>query len=307
MKTQNLPFLRSKENRKRILEIKEFEIASKDLEQSIRDIQNVVKDTLTNLQTTGRNLKTEVDKITAISELSEIHTSGKDLIDLLADETRSLIEADEAISKVISSSDVLSKKDEAISKVLKNKEAILLVDIANTPLAIEKFAQKRHQKISEIETTLLSSQNIITPKQQIIVLESEIKNHQTIINTNGQQIKSLEREIEKLTKTIDTIVEIKQQSGEFAKILDVEVNKLVASSFEPIKETITTILSEYLKEENVTLQIRLDEKPSADDPESIVTTILAEIQRINIQTGELEIHSPSKYFNISFPLVLHNG
>lgn len=282
---------------KRILEIKEFEIASKDLEQSIRDIQNVVKDTLTNLQTTGRNLKTEVDKITAISELSEIHTSGKDLIDLLADETRSLIEADEAISKVISSSDVLSKKDEAISKVLKNKEAILLVDIANTPLAIEKFAQKRHQKISEIETTLLSSQNIITPKQQIIVLESEIKNHQTIINTNGQQIKSLEREIEKLTKTIDTIVEIKQQSGEFAKILDVEVNKLVASSFEPIKETITTILSEYLKEENVTLQIRLDEKPSADDPESIVTTILAEIQRINIQTGELEIHSPSKYFN----------
>ena len=52
-----------------------------------------------------------------------------------------------------------------------------------------------------------------------------------------------------------------------------------------------------MKEENVSLQIRLDEKLSPDDHESTITTILAEIQRINTQTGELEIHSPSKYFN----------
>jgi energy-coupling factor transporter ATP-binding protein EcfA2 len=282
---------------KRILEIKEYEIASKNLEQSIRDIQNAIKDTLIIFQSTGRNLKIEVNRITAIPEFIEIHRSGKDLIDLLANETRSLIELDESISKIISSNDVLSKKDEAITKIINNKEVILLVDIANTPLAIKKFDQRRQQKIIEIENTLSSTQNTVTPKQQIIVLESEIKNHQTVINTNGQQIKNLEREIETLTKTIDTIAEIKQEAGDFAKLLDVEVNKLVASSFEPIKETIQTILYEYLKEENVELKIRLDEKPSRDNPESIVTTILAEIQRENTQTGELEIHSPSKYFN----------
>lgn len=281
----------------RIIEIKEFDNASKNLEQSIRNIQNTVKDILTTLQSTGRTLKTEVDRITAVSELINIHRNGKDLIDLLADKTRSLIEVDEAISKIILSNDVLSKKDKAIFKLIQTKEAVLLIDVANTPLVIEKFATQRQKKIVELETNLASTQNAITPKQQILILESEIKTHQSTVNINGQQIKTLDRDIEKLTTTIDTIAEIKLKAGEFAKVLDVEVNKLVANSFEPIKETITTILAEYLKEENVSLQIRLDEKPSPDDPESIVTTILAEIQRINTQTGELEIHSPSKYFN----------
>lgn len=256
-----------------------------------------MKDILTHLQSTGRTLKSEVERITAVSEMIEIHKNGKELVDLLADETRSLIEVDEAISNIISSNEVLSKKDEAIFKLIQDKESVLLIDVANTHFAIEKFALLRKQNITEIETILTSTQNAITPKQQILILESEIRNHQSNVNINGQQIKTLERDIEKLTKTIDTIAEIKLEAGEFAKVLDVEVNKLVAISFEPIKETITTILSAYLKEENVSLQIRLDEKPSADDPDSIVTTILAEIQRVNIQTGELEIHSPSKYFN----------
>lgn len=282
---------------KRILEIKEFDTASKKLEQTIRNVQDTVKDILSTLQATGRTLKPEVERITAVSELIEIHRIGKDLIDLLADETRSMIEIDEAISKIISSNEVLSKKDEAIFKLIQNYETALLFEIANTPLAIETFASRRRQKIAEIEKKLETTQNTITPKQQILILESEIKNHIATVNINGQQIKTLERDIEKLTITIDTIAEIKLKAGEFAKVLDLEVNKLVANSFEPIKETITTILSEYLKEENVSLQIRLDEKPSPDDPESTVTTILAEIQRINTQTGELEIHSPSKYFN----------
>lgn len=281
----------------RILEIKEFETASKNLETSIRSIQNVIKEALTNLQSTGRTLKSEIDRITAIPELADVHKNGKELIDFLADETRSLMEVDESILKTLSSNDVLSKKDEAISELLKDKEGFLFVDIPTTPIAIEKFAANRQKRISEIETTLTSSHDVITPKQQILILESEIKAHQSTININGQQIKSLERDIEKLTATINTVSEIKLKAGEFAKALELEVNKLVASSFIPIKETITTILSEYLKEENVSLQIRLDEKPSADDPESIVTTILAEIQRVNTQTGEIEIHSPSKYFN----------
>lgn len=282
---------------KRIIEIKEFDTASKNLEQSIRNVQNTVKDILATLQSTGRTLKTEVDRITAVSELIDIHRSGKDLVDLLEDETRSLIEVDDEISKIISSNDVLSKKDEAILKLIETKEAVLLIDVANTPMAIEKFATQRQRKISEIETSLASTQNAITPKQQILILESEIKTHQSTVNINGQQIKTLDRDIEKLTTNIETIAEIKLKAGEFAKILELEVNKLVANSFEPIKETITTILSKYLEEENVSLHIRLDEKPSPDDPESIVTTIFAEIQRINTQTGELEIHSPSKYFN----------
>lgn len=282
---------------KRISEIKEFEVASKNLEQSIRNIHSVVKDVLTNLQSVGRILKNEFDKITAIPELAQIHKDEKELIELIANETRSLLEVDEKISNIISSNDVLSKKDEAISKLIKHNESILLIDVANTPNAIEKFADKRHKKLVEIETTLSSSQNVITPKQQIVIFESQIKEHQNTININGQQIKNLEREIEKLTKTIDTITEIKLYAGEFAKILDAEVNKLVARSFEPIKETITTILYDYLKEDNVELKIRLDEKQSSDDPESIVTTILAEIHRTNTDTGEIEIHSPSKYFN----------
>lgn len=282
---------------KRITEIQEFDSASNDLNQSIRNIQNTIKDILTRLQSTERTLKLESDRIVAVSELMEIHRNGKELIDLLEDETRNLIEVDEAISKIITSNDVLSKKDEAILKLIQSKEAVLLIDVANTPLAIEKFALRRQQKIAEIETSLAMPLNSISPKQQILILESEIKTHQATVNINGQQIKTLEKDIEKLTTTINTIAEIKLKAGEFAKTLEVEVNKLVTNSFEPIKETITTILSEYLKEENVSLQIRLDEKPSLDDQESTVTTILAEIQRINTQTGEQEIHSPSKFFN----------
>lgn len=281
----------------RILEIKEFEAATNNLETSIRSIQNSVKETLTAIQSTGRALKIEVDRMTAVSELVEIHKNGKELIELLADEARSLMEVDEAISKILSSNEVLSTKDEAISELLKNNEPILLVDVPNTPPAIEKHALGRQRRITEIETSLVSLQTVVSPKQQILILESEIKTHQSTININGQQIKSLERDIEKLTETINTVSEIKAGAGEFAKLLDIEVNKLVANSFEPIKKTIEEILTDYLIEENVSLQIRLDKKQSTDDPESIVTTILAEIQRLNTQTGELEIHSPSKYFN----------
>jgi len=135
---------------KRILEIKEFETASKNLEISIRNIQNALKDNLISLQSIGRILRTEVDRITAITELIELHKIGKDLIDLLANETRSLTDVEEAISNIISSSDVLSKKDEAIFKLIKNNESMLFVDIVNTPLAIEKYISLRQKKIDEI-------------------------------------------------------------------------------------------------------------------------------------------------------------
>jgi hypothetical protein len=282
---------------KRISEIREFEVASKNLEESIHNIHNSVKDVLTNLQSVGRTLKIEFDRITAIPELAQIHKVEKELIELIADETRSLIEVEEKISNIISSNDVLTKKDEALSQLIKNNESVLLIDVANTTNAIEKFSDKRQKKLAEIEAALSSSQNDITPKQQIVIFESQIKEHQNTININGQQIKILDREIEKLTKIIDTIEEIKLLACEFAKILGAEANKLVAKSFTPIKETIRTILYDYLKEENVELLIRLDEKQFPDDPESIVTTIVAEIHRTNTNTGESEIHSPSKYFN----------
>jgi energy-coupling factor transporter ATP-binding protein EcfA2 len=282
---------------KRILEIKEFETVSKNLEQSIRNLQNTIKDILIKLQSTGRTLKSEIDRIITISEFNDIQKTGKELLDLLADETRALMSVDEKISSIISSNDVLSKKDEAIFNLVKEKETILLIDISNTPLAIEMFATKRQQKITEIESTLATTKNAISPKQQIVILESEIRNHQSTILSSEQQIKNLENEILRLTNIVDSIAEIKTQAGEFAKTLSIAVNKLVAISFEPIKETIEEILTTYLKEENVTLKIRLDEKVSDDDPESIITTIVAEIQRLNSKTGELEIHSPSKYFN----------
>jgi len=281
----------------RILEIKEFETASKNLESSIQSIQNSVKEILTKLQSLERILRIEIESITAISELEKIHKSGKYLIALLANETTKIVEVDNAISKIISSNDLLAKKNEEIFKLFLNTENFYINDVASLTITIEEFAKIRSKKITEIESILASTQINITPKQQILILESEIKNHQSAININGQQIKTIERDIEKLTTTLDTITEIKSKAGDFAKILDIEVNRLVASAFEPIKETITSILSEYLKEENVSLQIKLEEKPSENDPESIETTILAEIQRINTYTGELEIHSPSKYFN----------
>jgi len=86
-------------------------------------------------------------------------------------------------------------------------------------------------------------------------------------------------------------------AGDFAKILDVDVNKLVASSFEPIKETISSILTDYLNEENVKLEIRLDKQQDPENNELLTTTIVAEIKRTNIDSGEVETHSPSKYFN----------
>jgi len=282
---------------KRILEIKEYEASSKTLDQCIRNLQFAIKDTLTRIQSIGRTLSSELNQITTINELGEVHQDGKDLIQLLANETNSLIEVDESISNIISSINVLSEKDNAIFNLIKGKEVMFLVDIANIPFIIEKFAALRLKAIAKIEETLARKQTTTTPKQQILILESEIKNHQTAILTSQQQINNLETEIEQLIKTIDTINEIKSQAGAFAKELSVSVNKLVTTSFEPIKETIITILSEYLKEENVSLQIRLDEGAASDDPESIITTIIAEIQRINTQTGEFEIHSPSKFFN----------
>lgn len=281
----------------RILEIKEFETSSKNLEQSIRNIQNIVKDILIKLQSTGRTLKTEIDRMVAVPELNDIQRSGKELVDLLADETRALMEVDEKISNIISSNDVLSKKDEAITKLIQHKEAVLLIDITSTPSVINNFLLRRQQKINEIESSLTVTESSTTPQQQIVILESEIKNHQAIILSSEQQIRNLDSEILRLTNIIDTITEIKSQAGEFAKTLSIAVNKLVASSFAPIKETIEEILTTYLKEENVTLQIRLDEKASENEPESVITTIVAEIQRLNQETGELEIHSPSKYFN----------
>ena len=282
---------------KRIFEIKEFETASNNLEQSIRNIQTTVKEFNSNFNSIERTLKVELERISTVGDLSEVNKAGRELYNFLDDTKTYIYEIDEMISKVISSNDILSNKVAAISNLINNNETLISIEFANAPSVIEKFATQRLKIIEGIEDVLNKTQSEITPKQQILILEAEIKNHQTAILTSQKQIRNLEKEIDQLSKIIETSIEIKSQAGEFANILSAAVNKLVANSFEPIKETITTILSEYLKEENVSLQIKLDEKPSADDPESIVTTILAEIQRVNTQTGELEIHSPSKYFN----------
>ena len=211
--------------------------------------------------------------------------------------TKNFSDLDEAITKIFSASDVLSKRNDDIYDTIKSKESGVFQDLENANDVLKKYYSLRQSRFAEVESKINIVQNAVTPKQQIVVLESEIKNHQSIINHNGQQIKAIEREIEKLTQTLNTIAEIKSKTGEFAAILDVAVNRIVGNSFEPIKETITEILTEYLREENVTLQIRLDEHNSNDDTEAVITTILAEIQRINKETGEIEIHSPSKYFN----------
>ena len=281
----------------RILEIKEFETASKSLESNIRSIQNSIKEILIKLQSLERILRIEIESITAVSELETIHKNGKFLIALLSNEINKFTEVDNSFSNIISSNDVLAHKNEEIFKIFLNTENFYINDLSNLAITIEEFSKIRLKRITEIESKLASMKINITPRQQILILESEIKNHQTTVNINGQQIKTIERDIEKLTLTLDTITEIKSKAGDFAKTLDFEVNKLVANAFEPIKETITSILSDYLKEENVSLQIKLEEKASDNDPESIETTILAEIERINTQTGEIEIHSPSKYFN----------
>jgi energy-coupling factor transporter ATP-binding protein EcfA2 len=127
-----------------------------------------------------------------------------------------------------------------------------------------------------------------------IILKKEIDDLELKIKTNKQNLENNRKEIDQLEQQYLIYDCIKKDSILYIKILNNEINSIVNSSFDPINETITAILNDYLKDDNVQLII----EKIVDDYDQDTGQVLSEIiiSKLKHVSKDVIMH-PNKYFN----------
>lgn len=159
-----------------------------------------------------------------------------------------------------------------------------------------KTIESREQLIQKIETDILahaSGENISVIEQQAII-KKEISELENRISIQKQQIEELQQQTPFLQRQVDIYNQIKNDVSAYAKVISREIDKKVTTAFEPIRDTVETILKEFSSGENY--HVKVGKKPIEFDEES--GEILAENIVVDLCNFQDEPWlSPNKYYN----------
>lgn len=158
---------------------------------------------------------------------------------------------------------------------------------------IDDFNTKRTELLNKGEEALNQKISPKTGKEEIILLNNDIKNIQEQISKNKSTIVHFELEIKTLSKSIELFDHLINDAIIYKGVISKDINETVNKYFEPISEITVSILSDYLKNDNVEIELIRDPVIDEDSGE-----ILTEIIKANLKHKESEISlSPNKYFN----------
>lgn len=164
--------------------------------------------------------------------------------------------------------------------------------------AINLFIEERKKILTRVVSEKKDDPGVSTIDQKIIVIETDIKRLQHQIDLANNQIEQLKPQIEKAERDADIVENIKSQLNNFIPLLDAEINVLVNEAFDPIKETVETLLNDYLKPDFVSLEIiKKENKIIVDGEEIINNVIVANLQCVDKTTGKIITVTPDMYFN----------
>jgi hypothetical protein len=131
------------------------------------------------------------------------------------------------------------------------------------------------------------------------VIQEDIIRLKQQVEVSKKMVETLEPQIDAAQKDLDLVDKIKLEVSEFIPIYKTLVNSLVNEAFDPVRDTVETILNDYLKtEKNLSLKIVRKEIISEVEGEKFANnTIVALLEYIDQQTGEKKTITPDLYFN----------
>lgn len=164
---------------------------------------------------------------------------------------------------------------------------------------INIFIKERKEALEQAIRGLTTDDNKeLTTTQKIALVESEIKRLIEQLETTKKRISELNPQIEKLQKEVILVKQIKSELEGFIPLFDNEVNELINTAFDPIQEIVETILKDYLKEANLRLVIiKKGKKVIIEEQEVINNIIVANLEYLDSETGEIKSVTPDMYFN----------
>ena len=161
---------------------------------------------------------------------------------------------------------------------------------------ISQTLDTRKELIQKIENEILShtsAENISVIEIQAII-KKEIAELNNRISIQQQQIEELQRQTPFLQRQVEIYHNIKNDVTTYAKIISREIDKKVTTAFEPIQDTVETILKEFSREEDY--RIKVGKKIVEFDKDT--GEVLAENIVINLCDSKGEPWmSPNKYYN----------
>lgn len=163
---------------------------------------------------------------------------------------------------------------------------------------INIFIKERKEALEQTVRGLTEDNQVLTTPQKIALVESEIKRLTEQIDSTKKRISELNPQIEKLQKEVVLVKRIKSELEGFIPLFDNEVNELINTAFDPIQETVETILKDYLKEENLKLMIAKKEKKVIIEEQEVINNIIvANLEYLDHETSEIKTATPDMYFN----------
>lgn len=161
------------------------------------------------------------------------------------------------------------------------------------------FVTQRQLILKKLSERLASTVEENTVEKQIGIIEEEIKRLNTQLLDAQKRIEGLKADIEKAQESALLVKKIKDEAKEILPKYKLMANNLVKDAFEPLKDMISTIMSDFLKDDKgISLVIETKETNKIiEGEEKIESLIVANIQYVETITGELKTISPSHYFN----------
>jgi hypothetical protein len=274
---------------KRIESIKDYQEAQEKLNSSVKIFLEHLFSVRDSLDVFANKLSDEIDVNKMFIQLNSITAKEREKL-------TSLKYLNSNINETISLLSLSRNGDvqDVVRNILFSEEIFeKYVDSANE--LANSIQNERLLVFGELENATKKLTAFDSPSQKIAVIDSEIKYAESIIPSNQRRIGELNKEIDKLSKTIDLISIIKSEAESFGNLLESNVNELTAGAFDVIKDTVTNVLQDYLEDDGAFLNIYIKEEVNKNDVDLKDRTIVAEIQKI--EDGILKTIPPSIYFN----------
>jgi hypothetical protein len=282
----------------RLNKLKELQKKEEELKEAYKVLCDNLSRFFRETQSFHRKINQERTVTSLYGELTTLFENENNLYVALAPH----IEDTELIELVENYNRILYPKSEDIKglfDLLNNNKSFFIESFPQFIISIQNFIGSRNDLLQKVidDITKEQPENII--EKQIGVLEEDITRLKLQIDTGKKLVESLEPQILAAKNDVAIVDAIKKEVVEFLPSYKAIVNKLVNEAFDPVKEIVETILSDYLKgEKGLTLKIDRKETKSIVDGEEVVNNIIvAVIEHCNYDTGEIKTITPDIYFN----------
>jgi len=182
-------------------------------------------------------------------------------------------------------------------ELLKRFNDFILTELKSFSETALKFSVKKNDLLEQANKQLesLRSTEANDFMSEIAILERDIKDTENKIVANEKANEQNNAELVKVQNLIDYFNEMKYEADVLWKEINIEVSKKAAEAFEPLKETITTVFTDFYGTfEKDSLSIKIEALPvvNQETGEVVAEEIDIKISALNGESIEV-----NKYFN----------